>query len=73
MNPTLRNKLIGAIAGGSGAIAIASVMLGNADGTEGRRYYAYRMSLMCGLYAMVTLVPIFAEVIGTPTKSVMLC
>ncbi len=32
MNPTLRNKLIGAIAGGSGAIAIASVMLGNADG-----------------------------------------
>ena len=36
MNPTLRNKLIGAIAGGSGAIAIASVMLGNADGLEGR-------------------------------------
>lgn len=42
MNPTLRNKLIGAIAGGSGAIAIASVMLGNADGLEGRRYYAYQ-------------------------------
>ncbi|MEQ0031502.1 lysozyme [Klebsiella sp. GG_Kp152] len=42
MNPTLRNKLIGAITGGSGAIAIASVMLGNADGLEGRRYYAYQ-------------------------------
>lgn len=42
MNPTLRNKLIGAIAGGSCAIAIASVMLGNADGLEGRRYYAYQ-------------------------------
>lgn len=42
MNPTLRNKLIGAIAGGSGAVAIASVMLGNADGLEGRRYYAYQ-------------------------------
>ena len=42
MNPTLRNKLISAIAGGSGAIAIASVMLGNADGLEGRRYYAYQ-------------------------------
>lgn len=42
MNPTLRNKLIGAIAGGSSAIAIASVMLGNADGLEGRRYYAYQ-------------------------------
>ena len=42
MNPTLRNKLIGAIAGDSGAIAIASVMLGNADGLEGRRYYAYQ-------------------------------
>lgn len=42
MNPTLRNKLFGAIAGGSGAIAIASVMLGNADGLEGRRYYAYQ-------------------------------
>ncbi|HDZ1055266.1 TPA: lysozyme [Klebsiella pneumoniae] len=42
MNPTLRTKLIGAIAGGSGAIAIASVLLGNADGLEGRRYYAYQ-------------------------------
>ncbi|VAT79776.1 phage lysozyme [Klebsiella pneumoniae] len=42
MNPTLRNKLIAAIAGGSGAIAIASVMLGNADGLEGRCYYAYQ-------------------------------
>ena len=42
MNPTFRNKIIGAITGGSGAIAIAAVMLGNADGLEGRRYYAYQ-------------------------------
>lgn len=42
MNPTLRNKLVGAILGGSGAITIASVMLGNADGLEGRRYYPYQ-------------------------------
>ncbi|MDK4746201.1 lysozyme [Leclercia adecarboxylata] len=42
MNPTLRNKLMAAIAGGSGAITIAAVMLGNAGGLEGRRYYAYQ-------------------------------
>jgi len=42
MNPTFRNKIIGAITAGSGAIAIAAVMLGNADGLEGRRYYAYQ-------------------------------
>ncbi|WP_439412007.1 lysozyme [Enterobacter ludwigii] len=42
MNPTLRNKLVGVIVGGSGAISIAAVMLGNADGLEGRRYYAYQ-------------------------------
>ncbi|MCK7012786.1 lysozyme [Enterobacter roggenkampii] len=42
MNPILRNKLVGAIVGGSGAITIAAVMLGNADGLEGRRYYAYQ-------------------------------
>ncbi len=42
MNPTLRNKLVGAIVVGSGAINIAAVMLGNADGLEGRRYYAYQ-------------------------------
>ncbi|MEY7870952.1 lysozyme [Enterobacter roggenkampii] len=42
MNQTLRNKLLGAIVGGSGAISIAAVMLGNADGLEGRRYYAYQ-------------------------------
>ncbi|QXB19815.1 lysozyme [Lelliottia amnigena] len=42
MNPTLRNKLVGAILGGSGAITIAAVMLGNADGLEGRRYYPYQ-------------------------------
>ncbi|AXF59626.1 lysozyme [Leclercia sp. W6] len=42
MNQTLRNKLVAAIAGGSGAITIAAVMLGNADGLEGRRYYAYQ-------------------------------
>lgn len=42
MNPILRNKLVGAIVGGSGAITIAAVMLGNADGLEGRRYYPYQ-------------------------------
>ncbi|HDV8498281.1 TPA: lysozyme [Enterobacter bugandensis] len=42
MNTTLRNKLMGAIVGGSGAITIATVMLGNSDGLEGRRYYAYQ-------------------------------
>lgn len=42
MNPTLRSKLMKAILGGSGAITIAAVMLGNADGVEGRRYYAYQ-------------------------------
>ncbi|MCU7781966.1 lysozyme [Lelliottia amnigena] len=42
MNLTLRNKLVGAIVGGSSAITIAAVMLGNADGLEGRRYYAYQ-------------------------------
>lgn len=33
---------MGAIVGGSGAISIAAVMLGNADGLEGRLYYAYQ-------------------------------
>ncbi|HCI6965390.1 lysozyme [Klebsiella pneumoniae] len=42
MTPSMRKKLIGVIAGGGGAIAIASVTLGNADGLEGRRYYAYQ-------------------------------
>lgn len=42
MNPTLKSKLVKAILGGSGAITIAAVMLGNADGLEGRRYYAYQ-------------------------------
>lgn len=42
MNPTLRNKLVGAVVGGASAITIAAVMLGNADGLEGRRYYAYQ-------------------------------
>lgn len=42
MNPTLRNKLVATIASGAGAITIAGVMLGNADGVEGRRYYAYQ-------------------------------
>lgn len=42
MNPTLRNKLVAAITGGAGAISIAAVMLGHADGLEGRRYYAYQ-------------------------------
>lgn len=42
MNPTLRNKLIAGISGGAGAITLAAMMLGNADGLEGRRYYAYQ-------------------------------
>ncbi|MGM8755990.1 hypothetical protein ACS6JK_19130 [Enterobacter chuandaensis] len=42
MNPTLRFKLVGAIDGGSGAITVAEIMLGNADRLEGRRYYAYQ-------------------------------
>ena len=42
MNPTLRNKLVGAVVGGASAITIAAVMLGNPDGLEGRRYYAYQ-------------------------------
>lgn len=73
MNPTLRNKLIGAIAGGSGAIAIASVMLGNADGLEGRRYYAYQMLSASGLFVMVTLAPIFAAATATPTGNATTC
>jgi len=32
MNPTLRNKLVGTIAGGSGAIIITAVILCTADG-----------------------------------------
>lgn len=70
MNLTLRNKLVGAIIGGSGAISIAAVMLGNADGLEGRRYYAYQD---VGLFATGTLVPIFAAVTATPTKSAITC
>lgn len=42
MNPTLRNKLIAGITGGASAITLAAMMLGKADGLEGRRYYAYQ-------------------------------
>ena len=42
MNPTLRSKLVKAILGGSSAITLAAIMLGNSDGLEGRRYYAYQ-------------------------------
>lgn len=42
MNLTLRNKLVGVIVGGLGVIIIVVVMLGNADGFEGRRYYVYQ-------------------------------
>lgn len=42
MNPVLRNKIIGVIAGGGGAVAIATVMLSGKDGLEGREYIAYR-------------------------------
>ena len=42
MNSQLRNKIVAAITGGGGAIAIATAMLGGHDGLEGRRYVAYR-------------------------------
>lgn len=42
MNPQLRNKIVAAITGAGGAIAIATAMLGGHDGLEGRRYVAYR-------------------------------
>ncbi len=45
MTPSMRNKLIGVIAGGGGAIAIASALItgptGN-DGLEGVRYNPYQ-------------------------------
>lgn len=40
MSPILRQRLVAGI--GSGAIAIAMVMLSGPDGLEGRRYVAYR-------------------------------
>lgn len=73
MNPTLRNKLIGAIAGGSGAIAIASVMLGNADGTEEGVITPTRMLSASGLFVMATLAPIFAAATVTPTENATTC
>ncbi len=73
MNPTLRNKLIGAIAGGSGAIAIASVMLGNADGLEEGVITPIRMLSASGLFVMVTLAPIFAAAIVIPTGNATTC
>ncbi|VFS85655.1 lysozyme-like protein [Escherichia coli] len=42
MSPTLRNRIIGAIAGGGGAVAIATVMVSGKDGLEGREYLPYR-------------------------------
>lgn len=38
----LRNKIVAAIAGGSGAVAIAWAMLSGSDGLEGRSYKPYR-------------------------------
>lgn len=73
MNPTLRNKLIGAIAGGSGAIAIASVMLGNADGSKEGVITPIRMLSASGLFVMATLAPIFAAGIVTPTGNAITC
>lgn len=35
MNPQLRNKIVAAITGGGGAIAIATAMLGGHDGLRG--------------------------------------
>ena len=69
MNPTLRNKLIGAIAGGSGAIAIASAMLGNARPRLERasllRLRGCRRRLDC---CDKPLAPIFAVVTDTLIK-----
>ncbi len=42
MSPTLRNRIIGAIAGGGGAIAIATAMLSGNDGLEGARHKPYQ-------------------------------
>lgn len=42
MSPTLRNRIIGAIAGGGGAVAVATVMVSGKDGLEGREYLPYR-------------------------------
>lgn len=40
MTPSLRKKLVAAV--GSGAIAIATIMLSGPEGLEGRKYVAYR-------------------------------
>lgn len=72
MTPSMRKKLIGVIAGGGGAIAIASVMLGNADGTEGV-ITPIRMLSASGLFVMVTLAPIFATAIVIPTGNATAC
>lgn len=42
MSPTLRNRIISAIAGGGGAVAIATVIVSGKDGLEGREYLPYR-------------------------------
>ncbi len=42
MSPTLRKRIIGAIAGGGGAVAIATAMLSGNDGLEGVRHKPYQ-------------------------------
>lgn len=41
MSSTLRNRIIGAIAGGGGAIVIATAMVSGKDGLEGREHDPY--------------------------------
>lgn len=41
MSPELRKSIAAAIAGGSGAIAIATAMVSGKSGLEGREYYPY--------------------------------
>lgn len=42
MSPALRNKILGVVAGGGGAIAIAIAMVSGKTGLEGREYTPYR-------------------------------
>jgi len=41
MSSTLRNRIIGAVAGGGGAIVIATAMVSGKDGLEGREHVPY--------------------------------
>lgn len=70
MNQTLRNKLVGAIAGGASAITIAAVMLGV---WKGDAFKHIRMLLVSGLYVTDKLVQTFAAATATVIKNVTLC